>query len=204
VSARSGPDDGTRAAARQAPASLGPVGIPGTITPTSLTLPPGLSYAEWRHVGHLLGQIKQGVGFWLADWILYGEGHYGERFAQAVGETGLAPQTVENLLVVGRAFPPARRRAVSVSHHAALTRLPPAIQDRYLEESERKGWSVTELRQAVRGSLPREAAPPAPDPEDTRPRLIVGGLVQLERAGLCKVVRVTTLDTQAVIYCVRL
>jgi len=140
------------------PALRDTAGLPGTVTLTSWTPPGGLAYDEWVASGRLLGKINRALNWWIAAWVLYGEGHFGERFAQALDDTGLAPQTLQNVLTVARAFPESRRReTLTFAHHAELASLDADAQDRWLDQAEagdqlpngeRQPWSVKRLREA--------------------------------------------------------
>jgi hypothetical protein len=124
-----------------------------------------MSFEAWRAQAPKLGKLVRGIQWVLAAWILHGERAYGERYAQAVSETGLAPQTVLNILAVARAFPPARQReALSFSHHEAVAALDPEAQDAYLDAAVEAQWSVTRLRAALRAAHNGVGAPPAPVP----------------------------------------
>lgn len=151
------------------------------------------SFEDWRAEATRIKGIAHGFQWAVAKWILWGEGHYGERYAQAVHETGLAEQTVLNILSVYRAFPPSRQReALSFAHHAALTALPAAEQDEWLDRAEKSSLSVTALRQALRGTGARpRPAPTVPlDDPEAPPHLIVGSLVTLAEEGLCTVTHI--------------
>jgi hypothetical protein len=157
--------------------------------------------------------MDKSVGWWIADWVLAGEARYGERFAQAVSETGLAEQTIANRLSVARGFPIFRRRGgVSFSHHAALTALPAAEQDRLLDLAEKEALSVTALRRAAAGARPHPSvrgfasstndegpmdAPAAP------PHLEVGSLVDLGEQGCCRVTYIGHGKASILVNCVR-
>lgn len=125
----------------------------------------GMSYEEWAAQGRKLGKLIRGAQWLVAAWILHGEARYGERYAQAVAETGLATQTILNILAVARAFPdPSRRReALAFGHHEVVATMVPEAQDRWLDAAERGGWSVTRLRAEVRqgGGRPRAPKPEA-------------------------------------------
>jgi len=161
--------------------------IPGMLTPTGWTPPPALSYERWAALGHTFAQMDRSVGWWLADWILAGEARYGERFAQAVGETGLAEKTIANRLSVARAFPAFRRRdAVSWSHHQTVASLPAPDQDRLLDLAEKSSLSVTALRREAAGARPRPAPVPVHDTGEP-PHLVVGSRVRINAEGLCTI-----------------
>lgn len=146
------------------------LGLPGKITDTALVLPPGLLYEEIRDGLHLVGRIGRSLGWWAVDLLLYAE-YFGEaRFSQLAEELGYAPHTLQNLLTVGHAWAPKRRRAgLEIGHHSALAHLDHEDQEHYatlaekgdiLPNHESKRWSVTRLREELRALNPAKPAPP--------------------------------------------
>lgn len=121
-------------------------------TETGLVLPDEMTQAQWKHMGERLGmaeRIGNSVGWWIGDWWLYGESHYGSRKAvvSAPGWRGPNFQTCMNAASVCRAFESYRRREVlPYTHHAEVAKLPPPVADRLLLDCE------TALRET--GKLP--------------------------------------------------
>src|SRR5882724_3074926 len=109
-------------------------GLPGKVTPTSLTLPRGLSYEQTAQALRLLGGIGRACMFWVADALLYAETHFGEdKFSQLAEELGFAEKTLHNALRVAVAWPPKRRReGLEFGHHEALAAL---------EEEDQEHWA---------------------------------------------------------------
>lgn len=146
--------------------------LPGTISDLALTLPPGLSYEEVQDGLRFVGRTGRALGWWAADLLLYAESHFGESlFSQLAEELGYAPHTLQNLLTVGHAWVPKRRRAgLDLGHHAALARLDHEDQDHYadlaeagetLPNGEKRRWTVSRLREELRALTPtREGTAP--------------------------------------------
>lgn len=129
--------------------------LPGVMTPTSLTLPEGLSFADWEQAGALLQRIEGAVRWWVGDWLNFGERRYGEAYSQAILETGLAERSITNAQWVAGKIEPTRRRVdLSWSHHSEVAALEPAEQDRMLAAAADKGWNQKALRQAVKKATP--------------------------------------------------
>jgi hypothetical protein len=125
-------------------------------SPTALTLPPDLSYEEWRTTGHALGRLGKAVQWWLGDWLLHGESHFGEAFAQAATETGYSEESLRGFLWVSSRIPPSvRRSTLSWSHHQVVAGQDNA--EELLLRAECQQLSVSRLREAVKG-------PPTPKP----------------------------------------
>jgi hypothetical protein len=135
----------------------------GRMTVTSLDLQPDdggdLPYEAYETFGGWLGQVNRSCSWWLGDWLLYGEGTYGERYAQAISVTGLTEETLLRRVAICRGIPPSRRKAtVPFSAHGLVHRLPAREQKRWLERAERAGWGYRELRAAM-AAIRREERP---------------------------------------------
>jgi hypothetical protein len=106
--------------------------------------------------------------WWLADWLLFGESHFSDRYRKAIDETSLDYQTLRNYAWVGRHFDRSRRRArLSFQHHAEVAALPSDEQDLWLDRAERGGWSRTELRRQLRAHR-NNGLDPAEQPVELR------------------------------------
>ncbi len=121
--------------------------IPGVLTATSLTLPPGLPRKRWVRVGQSLRAMERGIQFWVGDWLAFGEAHYGE---EAFAELERSDKTLANWATVARNVHPSRRReSLGFSHHAEVASLPPDEQDEVLTKAEEEDWTVRETREHV-------------------------------------------------------
>jgi hypothetical protein len=110
-----------------------------------------LSLAEWLAHGHRLGVMGRSVGWWIGDWLRYGNVTYGERYVRAARVTGYDVQTLMNMVYVASHIESSRRREnLSWSHHAEVAALPPAAQDRWLVHAETERLSVRCLREEIR------------------------------------------------------
>lgn len=121
------------------------------ITMVSWRPDPSLSFAEWIGQGRKLGLMGRNVGWWIGDWLRFGNAVYGERYVRAARVTGYDVQTLMNMVYVASHIDPSRRReALSWSHHAEVACLSPAEQDRWLDRAEAERLSVRCLRQELR------------------------------------------------------
>jgi hypothetical protein len=118
-----------------------------------------LSFEEWAEQGRRLGVMGRAAGWWVGDWLTFGNLAYGERYARASRITGYDVQTLMNMAYVASRFDVSRRReALSWSHHAELAALPPDEQDRWLDQAEADRFSVRCLREALRTERRAERA----------------------------------------------
>lgn len=125
--------------------------IPGCeFTPVSLKLPEGLAFDHWHRIGRQLQLADLAVQWWIGDWLNYGESRYGEKYTQAVEETGRAKKTLMNYAYVAKAIETSRRRdVVDFSTHAEVASLKPDDQEKVLARAAKEKLS--------RGSVRREA-----------------------------------------------
>ncbi|QXJ26676.1 LmbU family transcriptional regulator [Actinomadura graeca] len=116
-----------------------------------LHIPVGLTLESWRHIGRNLRMITDSSGWWLGDWLVYGENRFPDRYRFVIEETALDYQTLRNYAWVARKFPACRRRdSLSLQHHAEIAALSESEQDRWLERAERGKWSTRRLRKEIR------------------------------------------------------
>jgi hypothetical protein len=124
---------------------------PASLTPVSWNARAELSSADGVEQGRKLGVIGRNAGWWIGDWLRYGNAAYGERYTRAARVTGYDVQTLMNMVYVASRVDASRRRAtLSWSHHAELAALDPATQERWLARAEAEGFSVRCLREEVR------------------------------------------------------
>ncbi|RKS06874.1 hypothetical protein DFP74_2524 [Nocardiopsis sp. Huas11] len=118
---------------------------------TSLQLPDGLIIAEWEKWGNHIFIISDASGWWLGDWLIYGQRNYPNRYKRAIEKTSLDYQTLRNYAWVARKFIPGRRREkLSFQHHAEVCSLTESEQEQWLARAEAGDWSRNELRRRIR------------------------------------------------------
>ena len=71
---------------------------------TGLRLRPDMSFDAWSALGARIAGRAKSTSWWLGDWIVFGERHYGSRYRIAVQATGLDYQTLRNYAAVARRF----------------------------------------------------------------------------------------------------
>jgi hypothetical protein len=112
-----------------------------------------LPFAVWVEQGRKLGLTGRSAGWWIGDWLNYGNARYGERYVRAAKITGYDVQTLMNMVYVASHIEPSRRREkLSWSHHAEVVALGPTEQDGWLDRAENDRLSVKCLREALRRS----------------------------------------------------
>lgn len=118
---------------------------------TSLHLPEGMGIGDWERWGQHIFVIADASGWWLGDWLIYGQKNYPNRYKHAIEKTSLDYQTLRNYAWVARKFVPGRRREkLSFQHHAEVCGLSEGEQEQWLAAAEAGGWSRNELRRRIR------------------------------------------------------
>jgi hypothetical protein len=122
------------------------------ITATAWVAADGIELREWAEQGRRLGVIGRSAGWWIGDWLRYGNAKFGERYVRAARITGYDVQTLMNMVYVASRFEPSRRREnLSWSHHAEVAAAQDmAEQERWLDHSESERLSVRCLREEMR------------------------------------------------------
>ena len=116
----------------------------------------------WVEFGDHLKQIEGAVQFWIGDWLNYGEGMYGEKYAQAVDPA--QAKTWTNYAYVARSVDISRRREiVAYTKHAAIAALSAEDQVKFLDECERNGYTVKQLKAAISGEEPTKQTTTCPE-----------------------------------------
>jgi hypothetical protein len=152
----------------------GELTVAASITPTAYVIDGDVPFAEWVQHGRRLGVIGRSAGWWIGDWLSYGNTRYGDRYSRASRITGYDAQTLMNMVYVTSRFEPSRRHpGLSWSHHAEVAALPQEEQDRWLARAETDRLSVRCLREEIRrerraiaareqGQLPETTGEPEP------------------------------------------
>jgi hypothetical protein len=109
---------------------------------------------EWEVIGQRLMSVADSAAWWIADWLVYGESTFLDRYQEAVKRTSLSYQTLRNYTWIARRFDLSRRRdSLSFGHHGEVAALDPPEQDYWLRKAEEFSWSCSRLRNEVRHSL---------------------------------------------------
>ncbi|MER7404535.1 LmbU family transcriptional regulator [Streptomyces sp. NPDC000070] len=112
------------------------------------------SFSTWEELGTELFSFADSSTWWIADWLVYGESVFHDRYEEAIKRTSLSYQTLRNYSWVARAFPLSRRRqGLSFSHHLEVVALEEPEQDYWLRKANELGWSRNKLRREIRSSL---------------------------------------------------
>jgi hypothetical protein len=131
-----------------------------SMTETSWQADPAMSYDEWVDQGRRLGVMGRACQWWIGDWINHGERAYGERYTQAVEETGLDTQTLMNCAWVAASVAPSLRvERLSWSHHREVAALDDDAKQRWLAVAEEEELPVAKLAARIKADQPTAPTP---------------------------------------------
>jgi hypothetical protein len=122
-----------------------------TLSDVSWRAAEDMTFSDWLESGRRLGLMGRSAGWWIGDWLNYGNHAFGERYVRASRITGYDAQTLMNMAYVASRFEVSRRREkLSWSHHAEIAALEPEEQERWLTRAETDRLSVRCLREGIR------------------------------------------------------
>lgn len=108
------------------------------------------TFEQWLEVGQFIRKAKGAVHFWIGDWIRYGEGKWGERYKQAIEETGFDYGTLRNDKWVASQIPAERRKSeLSFDHHYAVANLDEEEQTELLDKAAEEKIPTKQFRKVV-------------------------------------------------------
>lgn len=132
------------------------------VSKVGLKLDENLTFDEWKGIGLQLQTMQGSIGFWIGDWLNFGEKHYGETYTQAVEATGAEVQTLMNYKWVAKTIETSRRRdKLSFSAHHEIASAPVEKQNELLEQAETEKLSSRDIREKVK-EIKKLPTPPLP------------------------------------------
>lgn len=125
-----------------------------TLGPTGLTVNGHPSAEEHEGVGEFIQRAHRASGFWLADWLRYGESRkdWQAKIEQVAHLTGISEKRAKNIRSVGAIEQSRRREGVEFGLHEEVAGLTPDEQSEWLERAEEEGWDRRELRLNIRAA----------------------------------------------------
>ena len=133
-----------------------PIKIGGfELTATGMTVKGQPSFEDYQGVGDFIQRAHQASGWWLVEWIAYGESRpdWADRLSQEIDAGTVNENTVRQYRYVGQHVPPSNRiDGVPFALHVEVASLPADQQVPWLEKAKGEGWSTRELRMEIRAS----------------------------------------------------
>lgn len=120
------------------------------------------TFDEWLLSCQQLAALEKGMHFVIGDMLNIGESQWGEKYTEAIEQTGFDYQTLANDKWVASSIKfSLRRENLSFGHHKEVAPYTPDEQDFLLERAETLGLSVRHLREQKESLLhpPKTIAP---------------------------------------------
>lgn len=152
--------------------------LPGELREDGITLPPDLTFEQWRETLDSAEWLERASPWILADVLVYGEQRFHEDHSDALptyeeDPGGHRQAKMKQAVWMGRRFPPNTRvPGLTYSHHRAVADLPPleatrllydaAGADEYVSTRELIG-RVKACQEALRGRVVSASSVPAED-----------------------------------------
>jgi hypothetical protein len=160
------------------PQELQKIGLPGTTSMVGYELPRLTDLKTWLEIGQQLEELHEtqsrrlsAVYWWIGDWLVFGEEHFGEEHSQALDEitANYRDETLRNMAWVASRIPRVSRLTdLSWSKHQAAAALSAPDQEEVLDAAVEEGWSVNRIRDEVKQRRRRKAFV---EPAQSAPRL---------------------------------
>ena len=155
------------------------IDAPGfVVTPMGLVINGAPTFDEWTGFGRNARLAERAIHWAIGDWLNYGERRWGEKYAQAIDESGFEYQTLNADKWLAAKIEFMRRRInLSWSHHREVGALKPDEQDMWLDRAEQgddgKKWTRKRLRDEIRKWKQERDRPQALQSGNRSPRLII-------------------------------
>jgi hypothetical protein len=131
--------------------------LPGTWTVRGW-IPPDddddFTYDEWAAIGPKFEQMRAIIRICEGDWLNYGEHRWGEKYTQAIDETGSTYGSLANAAWIARQVPISlRSEKLGIGHWQTVAPLK-TLDERaeWLAKAEAEQWSVRQLEKEIRSS----------------------------------------------------
>ena len=154
-----------------------------TVSRVGMLIKGKLSVEEWRDLAPSIGEVASSIAFIVGDWLVYGQGRFGNdttpaskvdghSYQLALAATGLDLSTLQNYAYVSRSIPyQMRSERLSWEHHRLLAKLPDDeiqswIETCVAEDSAGRRMSTRRLRKSLCLGRVATDADLEPDPAD--------------------------------------
>jgi hypothetical protein len=129
----------------------------------SLTIPEGTDEDGWKDIGGILLNLESALAWWVGDWAAYANCTWGATAKQIAAIFEYEQSTIEAYMSVAKSVPGMiRNHTVSFSHHRLVMKLSEAEQFTWIAAAARQGWTLAEMREAMKGD---DTRPPRLMPE---------------------------------------
>ena len=112
------------------------------------TFPKGMPIESWIEFGRQHREASETMIWVLIDWMRHGMGEYGERYREAIEQTGYSYSYLSNLISVDNRIS-LRKENLTFSHHAVIAPRPVDDQSKILDQAAAARWTVGRVKEEV-------------------------------------------------------
>jgi len=124
-------------------------------------------FEQWLECGEFINKAKGAVHFWIGDWLNYGERQWGEKYLEAIEQTGYNYQTLrDDKWIAARVDLSRRRDKLSFDHHKTIAGLDAEEQETLLKDAVEKKLDSKAFRKYVEK---RELPQTEKKPQENKP-----------------------------------
>lgn len=122
-----------------------------TLIPHGLRFDTKPSFDEWLAIGSELMQVGRSNSFQLGDWLNFGQATWGHKYTEGMVLADRAYKTLANYAyIASNVSQSLREPRLGHEHHAAVAKLDPSEQKRWLDIAVRHDLSVVRLRMSIK------------------------------------------------------
>jgi len=126
------------------------------LTKTGLVIAEGTPHDEWESIGKILFRLEDVIQWAFGDWLNYGSNHqWGKTYQKLATQFGYEVKTFRQYKwVASKVQMSLRRDTLKFEHHKLVASLDEHDQDYWLGLAAGGGWTVAELRGAMKPKPP--------------------------------------------------
>jgi hypothetical protein len=130
-----------------------------TLTSRGLVVGQGATLEDWEQIGALLLRLEGSIQLLIGDWLVEAEREYNQTYQEIAESTGYSVKHLYNCKWVAENIDfSLRKEKLTFTHYMAVAALPDDQKREMLERASAEGWSVKQLKEALRPTL-SESAP---------------------------------------------
>lgn len=119
--------------------------------PTTLVIPEDITKAEWGDLGKVLKQLDTTVSWVVGEWAEYANKHWNFSYEKIAERFGYEVSTLMTYTSIVRKVPTLiRNQGLSFGHHRLVANMNAEQQQMWLDRAAQKGWTVAQMRDAMR------------------------------------------------------
>jgi hypothetical protein len=123
----------------------------GVFAEYSLNLTNDLTLQQYMNLAPIFFKAAQNRMWWIGDYLIFVEMHFGQQVAHVIGKFGYAPKTIELAYRASKAIPPRERRPeLTWNHYTRIAKFKTEAERSYwIDLAIKNKWSTRDLGRAI-------------------------------------------------------